>query len=231
MDMDVYPPNAGVHRDLPLVMILQGTGVDKSDYSCLAAAVQAAGYWVVVPNCIPPGRDYICPDETAVPRALASMEGVAGVVAASGVLLVGHSAGGAAAFESVGEWPSSPLGPRGIVVYGSNVPRSVTGKPNGPPVMLMGGVDDSIVTLEIVRHAFHRISWGPKALLEMPALDHFAIVDSGVGDRYQVGHHAGPDDRLDRLTQAITAFFGALTAGGADWSTELERRIPGVVIG
>src|SRR5262245_17532818 len=92
MDMDVYPSNAGAHQCLPLVMILQGAGIDKSSYSRLAVGVQAAGYWVVVPNCIPPGRDYICPDETAVRRALGSMEHVApscaGIVAKSGVLLV-----------------------------------------------------------------------------------------------------------------------------------------------
>src|SRR5262245_37597626 len=109
MDMDVYPPPAGPHHDRPLVMILQGAGVDKSSYSRLAVALQTAGYWVVVPNCIPPGRDYICPDETAVRRALASIDRLtppcARVAAESGVLLVGHSAGGMAAFDSVGDWP------------------------------------------------------------------------------------------------------------------------------
>src|SRR5262249_2809094 len=140
----------------------------------------------------------------------------AGVVVSSGVLLVGHSAGGMAAFDSVGEWPGATGGLRGIAVYGSNAPRSVTTNPNGPPVMLMCGREDSFVTVEIARRAFHGISWRPKALIEMPELDHFAIVDSGVGDRYQTGRHAGPGvreaDRIDRISQAITAFFESLTA-------------------
>lgn len=238
MHMDVYPPAPGGPGDLPLVVILQGASIDKSSYSRFAAAVQSVGYGVVVPNCIPPGRDYICPDETAAYRALASLERVdprcARMAAASGVLLVGHSAGGRAAFDSVDEWPGSIGRLKGIAVYGSNAPRTAIARPNGPPVMMICGVKDAIVTPDIARRAFNTIAWRPKALVEVPALDHFAIVDSHVDDAVRTRRHARPvvreADRIGLLARVVTAFFGSLTSGNADWSAELAQHIPGLVI-
>jgi hypothetical protein len=200
--MDLYPPDPDARRVFPPARILQGADIDKSSSSHLAAALRAAGHWVVVPSCVPPGRDYICPDETAVRRALESCCCVApdcaGALASEGVLLVGHPAGGVAAFDSIPDWPRSSFGRRGIAVYGSNAPRSVTESPVGPPVMMMCGTDDSIVTPPVARRAFQSISWRPKAFLEMSALDLFAIVGVWPDTPSRAVHKAGRESGENR---------------------------------
>lgn len=236
--MDVYRPDEA-RRVLPPVLILQGADVDKSRYSRLASGLRACGHRVVVPNCVPPGRDYLCPDETAVRRALASLADASpeclAAFTAEGALLVGHSAGGIAALESVADWRRAGFALRGVALYGSNVPRSVAASRVGPPVMMMCGTDDSVVTPDVARRAFHAVGWSPKALLEMPAMDHFAIVDDGVGDRFERGCLRGADgpsdDRIDRLVQAIGAFSTAVTAPSARWAEEFTRRLAGVILG
>lgn len=154
--IDLYPPTLRLPvESTPWVaVVFQGVDIDESEYALLANHLVSAGLWVAIPNCIPPGRDYLCPDAEAVVRVhsylLASdVSGLRGAVG-QGLLLLGHSAGGMAALEAAAMVSSDLMRDlRGVVTYGANAPFKFAPGAQMPLCLIIAGSQDGIVPADL----------------------------------------------------------------------------------
>jgi dienelactone hydrolase len=183
--MDLYPPEPESEESSESwpIILLQGVEIDKSDYSMLARELCARGRWVVVPNCIPLGRDYLCPNAESVSRVFDDLlgPGEASLQEAMrrGLVLVGHSAGGMAALDMAAAAPlDSGLQVRAVVTYGSNAPMTYESGRSLAPCLILAGNRDSVVTPEISLAAYRRLPASRKIFVELPGFNHYAITNS-----------------------------------------------------
>ena len=104
---DLYPPEP-LWEDYDsslVILILQGFGIDKSEYTALATELNRHQFWVIVPNCYPIGRDYLCPENNSANQVITALQYSASQpfyqAIQRGVILLGHSAGGMAALGTL----------------------------------------------------------------------------------------------------------------------------------
>lgn len=183
--MDIYPPQSLLEAgDSSLVvLILQGIEIDKSEYAALATELSRHRFWVIVPNCYPAGRDYLCPENSSAGKVMAELQSSTSPALKDalerGVILLGHSAGGMAAFGALEVNSPKGLNPiRAIVGYGSNAPFNAHLISPLPPVLMLSGEKDSVVSKELSKSAFQRTPASPKTFLELAGFNHYSINDS-----------------------------------------------------
>jgi dienelactone hydrolase len=182
---DIYPPQPLLEDDdsSSVILILQGVEIDKLEYTAIATELTKHQFWVIVPNCFPVGRDYLCPDNTSVAKAMAALKPSSSPSLNNaldrGVILLGHSAGGMAAFGTVGANSIDLVSKlMAIVTYGSCAPSNTSAIAPLPPILMLSGEKDSVVPPELSRAAFQRITASAKTLIELKGLNHYSINDS-----------------------------------------------------
>ena len=182
--LDLYPPEPLLAEDDSslVILILQGVEIDKSEYSAIAKELTRHQFWVVVPNCYPLGRDYLCPDENSVKQVITALQSSASQplyqALQRGVILLGHSAGGMAALGALNNNFSDLFSPLlAIATYGSNAPFNISPTSLLPSVLMLSGEKDSVVSPDISKAAFHRIPTA-KNFMELKGLNHYSINNS-----------------------------------------------------
>lgn len=179
--LDIYPPEPLLKEDDSslVVLILQGIEIDKSEYSAIAKELTRHQFWVIVPNCYPLGRDYLCPENHSAKQVINALQSFPSQpfyqALQRGVILLGHSAGGIAALSSLNDHLSDLFSPLvAIATYGSNVPFNISPTSSLPPVLMLSGEKDSVVSPDISRTAFQRIPTA-KTFIELTGLNHYSI--------------------------------------------------------
>lgn len=211
--VDLYvPPHASgaAAPPLPAVVILQGAGVSRSEYSRLACALRDAGHVVVVPDLVPRGRTYLCPDGSSLEALLTgpAPRSVIDAVDRSGILLVGHSAGGIAALETLELWARNLGRLCGIVTFGSTAPGAIRSGGFAPPILLVTGDRDTVVPTCESAAAFCRLGLPLGTLLELRGADHYSITTTGKPDGAPVEESApGPFAQWPELFARLVAEF------------------------
>ena len=240
LSVDIYTPALAEGPLHPAILVLQGAGVEKSEYKGFASELAGHGHWVLVPNCIPVGRDYICPTAASVSQTfdtigLTSRPDLSAALT-HGILLCGHSAGGVAAFYAALEHleGSSRL-PHviiGIASYGSGCPLDLSAA-RLPPVLLLSGDADSVVPRRVTENAYQSLSGLPRTFIRLPSLHHYSITDSGQPAS------APPESRasmgatatgISLVATLVHAFSLAIMSGDERWSERVERKHPGVAV-
>ncbi|MBE9225537.1 hypothetical protein IQ264_08895 [Phormidium sp. LEGE 05292] len=179
--LDLYPPEPLLAEDDSslVVLILQGVEIDKSEYSAIAKELNRHQFWVIVPNCYPVGRDYICPENYSAKQVINALQYSPSQplyqALQRGVILLGHSAGGMAALAALNDNLSDLFSPLvAIATYGSNTPFNISHISSLPPVLMLSGEKDSVVSPVISRAAFQRIPTA-KTFIELKGLNHYSI--------------------------------------------------------
>lgn len=211
-EADVYvwdiPP--GLTRWLedafPIVVLLQGALVDKSNYSEFATHIARAGYTVVVPNRT---RTLPAPDGTLVTGLFADVQAITEsiealiaedalaqsplyrIVDTADIATVGHSFGGGAVIDAaagVCAFPfcsedtfERPDGLRVSVVYGASR-LDLNGEPlprdtTGVGVALIQGTNDGIAAPEKADATLPEMAY-PHALINLPGANHYALCNT-----------------------------------------------------
>lgn len=183
--LDIYPPQPLFEEDdsSSVILILQGVEIDKSEYAAIATELTRHQFWVIVPNCYPVGRDYLCPEESSATKAIASLQSSSSQALKNAlqrrVILLGHSAGGIAAFGALAtDSPQLLTELMAIVVYGSSALSNTSYISLLPPILMLSGNKDSVVPQELSRSAFQRIPASAKTFIELTGLNHYSINDS-----------------------------------------------------
>ncbi|WP_293335196.1 alpha/beta hydrolase [Microcoleus sp. CAWBG58] len=182
---DIYAPQPFLEDDdsSSVILILQGVEIDKLEYAAIATELTKHQFWVIVPNCFPVGRDYLCPDNTSAAKVFAALKPSSypslNNALDRGVILLGHSAGGMAAFGTVGaNSPEISIQLMAIVTYGSNAPSNTGAIAPLPPILMLSGEKDSVVPSGLSRSAFQRIPAPAKTSIELTGFNHYSINDS-----------------------------------------------------
>lgn len=183
--LDLYSPHPLLTDDNSslVILILQGVEIDKAEYAAFASELSQHQFWVIVPNCFPKGRDYLCPEESSVAQIFSSLKTSSdqslGEALQRGVILLGHSAGGMAVFGTLGASSPEIAYPLvALITYGSNAPPNTCLIKPLPPLLTVAGEQDAIVPSAISRSAFEKISAPIKKFIELPGLNHYSINDS-----------------------------------------------------
>ena len=164
-----------------VILILQGVGIDKSEYTALATELNRRQFWVIVPNCYPVGRDYLCPENNSANQVITALLSSASQPCQQaiqrGVILLGHSAGGMAALGTLIHNTSDRFHQLiAIATYGSNAPLNIS-PTSSIPVLMLSGKKDSVVSTALTRMAFQRIPTA-KTFIELTKLNHYSINNS-----------------------------------------------------
>ncbi len=183
--LDIYPPQPLLEEDDSslVVLILQGVEIDKSDYANIATELSKHQFWVIVPNCFPVGRYYLCPENNSAGKVLAALKSSSSQLLDKalqrGVILLGHSAGGIAAFGALGA-NSPELSSKliAIVTYGSIAPLNISNVVPLPPILMLSGDKDSVVPSGLSRSAFQRLAAPAKTSIELTGFNHYSINNS-----------------------------------------------------
>jgi dienelactone hydrolase len=183
--LDIYYPQPLFEADDSslVILVLQGIEIDKSEYAAIATELSRHQFWVIVPNCYPVGRDYLCPENISAAKVIAALQSSKSHPLYNalhrGVVLLGHSAGGMAAFGTL-DVNSSELSSRlkAIVTYGSNALSKTSLVSSLPPILMLSGEKDSVVPQELSRSAFQRMPALAKTFIELTGLNHYSINDS-----------------------------------------------------
>ncbi|NJL68177.1 MAG: hypothetical protein HC849_10130 [Oscillatoriales cyanobacterium RU_3_3] len=185
MPLDIYPPQPLCEEDdfSSVILILQGVEIDKSEYAAIATEFNQHQFWVIIPNCYPAGRDYLCPENCSAEKAIAALKsassGPLDRALQRGVILLGHSAGGMAAFGALAvNSPELFTKLRAIVTYGSGAPSNTSYISPLPPILMLSGQKDSVVPQQLSRSAFQRIPTSAKTFIELNGLNHYSINES-----------------------------------------------------
>lgn len=183
--LDIYPPQPLFEADDSslVILVLQGIEIDKSEYAAIATELSHHQFWVIVPNCYPVGRDYLCPENSSAAKVIAALQSSKSQplynALQRGVVLLGHSAGGMAAFGMLDvNSPELFSKLRAIVGYGSNASSNTSLVSPLPPILMLSGEKDSVVPKELSKSAFQRIPASPKTFIELTGLNHYSINDS-----------------------------------------------------
>lgn len=218
--LDLYPPQPLLTNDNSslVILILQGVEIDKAEYAAFAAELSQHQFWVIVPNCFPAGRDYLCPEENSTAQVFSSLKTASypslGEALQRGVILLGHSAGGMAAFGTLrAHSPELAYPLLAIITYGSNAPPNPHIVKPLPPLLMLSGEQDSIVPSAISRSAFEKISAPIKKFIELPELNHYSINDSSQpqGSPPELGQaDCSNQDSIKLIANLITAFIATI---------------------
>jgi dienelactone hydrolase len=183
--MDIYPPQPLLEEDDSslVILILQGVEIDKSEYAAIATELSKHQFWVIVPNCFPVGRDYLCPENSSAAKAIAALKPSSfhslDNALQRGVVLLGHSAGGIAAFGTLdANYPELSSQIMAVVTYGSSAPLNISPIDPLPPILMLSGEKDSVVPSGLSRSAFQRIPASAKTLIALTSFNHYNINDS-----------------------------------------------------
>jgi alpha-beta hydrolase superfamily lysophospholipase len=215
--LDLYSPHPLLTDDNSslVILILQGVEIDKAEYAAFASELSQHQFWVIVPNCFPKGRDYLCPEESSVAQIFSSLKTSSdqslGEALQRGVILLGHSAGGMAAFGTLGaNSPEIAYPLVALITYGSNAPpKSRIIKPL-PPLLMLSGEQDATVPSAISRAAFEKISAPIKKFIELPGLNHYSINDSSQpqGSPQELGQaDCSNQDSIKLIASTLTSFI------------------------
>ncbi len=239
LTLEIYPPILNEDDESSgVILVLQGFEVDKSEYAAIASELSQDQFWVIVPNCFPAGRNYLCPDESSVAKVLSSLDfskfQALEKAIQRGVVLLGHSAGGIAAFGS-NDANSSELPYKliAIVTYGSNAPFNTKITSPLPPVLMLSGEKDSVITSEISRTAFQRISASTKTFIELAGLNHYSINDnpqpSGPPIEVSIADFSNQDS-VRLISCIVSSFVRAVEAQQENWLSCLEQNIVEAIV-
>lgn len=215
---------------LPTILVLQGVEVDQTEYSTLANNLASAGFSVIVPNFVARSGDYVCPDNSSVARFLASQQSQkVQELLTGGLVLLGHSAGGYAAFGALmTESPGLAQWPTAIVTYGATAPFFDALQQELPPTLMIAGLADTIVPVQTTREGFDDLPSSRKTLISLSRFHHYSITDSGApqyapeeeSQKVPYGHTA-----IAILTQIICPFILHALENKAGWTEELPAAI------
>jgi len=199
----VYHPADAADRRHPVALLLQGANVSRANYARYARATASYGFIVVVPDHsrLVFGVPMLFAEEKQVTDAAAWMtvedtragSPVAGHVDTANLVLLGHSAGGAAGLYAVEGTCMPPfcLVPpytrpaqlRAAALFGTN--SAVPGVPGadpietaGVPVALLQGSLDTRATPTAAQATYDALTGGPKTLITVLGANHYGITDT-----------------------------------------------------
>jgi dienelactone hydrolase len=232
---DIYPPQPLLEEDDSslVVLILQGVEIDKLEYAALATELSKHQFWVIVPNCFPVGRDYICPDNSSVAKAIATLKNSSSHslnnALQRGVVLLGHSAGGIAAFGALGanspEFSSKLIA---MVIYGSSAPFNISAIAPLPPILILSGQKDSVVPPELSRSAFQRLPAPAKTFIKLTGCNHYSINDSqqpsGAPEEENAADFSNQDS-VRSIAYLLKSFVQSVQSQQGNWLTSLDSDI------
>ncbi|WP_407889975.1 alpha/beta hydrolase family protein [Scytonema sp. NUACC26] len=204
---DIYYPNPSnlktSNYSFPVVLLLQGSNIDKSFYSNYASLVARYGFVVVVPNHIrilPQGNvEGFLPEPCQINAVLSQMQAenanpetpVSGVVNTLELGLLGHSAGGYAGLAGIANacLPffcesdySRPQELKAGAFFGSFL-RNLSTQEFVPinnsriPVALLHGTLDSINTIDNAKLTYEQIQEPPKLFVTIDGANHYGITN------------------------------------------------------
>ncbi len=239
LNLEIYPPILNEDDEsFGVILVLQGFDVDNSEYAAIASELSQDKFWVIVPNCFPAGRNYLCPDESSVAKVLSSLDfskfQALEKALQRGVVLLGHSAGGIAAFGSNNANSSElPYKLIAIVTYGSNAPSNNKITSPLPPLLMLSGEKDSVITSEISRTAFQRISASTKTFIELAGFNHYSITDSPQpsGPAIEVNiAELSNQDSVKLISCIVSSFLRAVEAQQENWLSCLDQNIVEAIV-
>lgn len=204
---DIYYPNPTDLKtgnySFPVVLLLQGGLVDKSNYSNYAQQVARYGFVVLAPNSKrtnPTSGEVLAPQTTQIDTALqqivventSAKSPVAGLLNTQKVGLLGHSLGGAVGLSAIGNLcvapalcPSSFSRPKQIVAgafFGANLRDAndvyLPINNDGIPVALIQGDHDGRALPFRASLTYDKIQNPPKALINIKGANHFSITNT-----------------------------------------------------
>jgi alpha-beta hydrolase superfamily lysophospholipase len=237
--LDIYPPQPLFEADDSslVILILQGIEIDKSEYTAIATELSRHQFWVIVPNCYPAGRDYLCPENNSAAKVMAELQSSKSQpldnALQRGVILLGHSAGGMAAFGALEVNSPEPLSKiRAIVGYGSNAPFNANLISPLPPILMLSGAKDSVVPKEFSKSAFQRMSTSPKTFLELTGLNHYSINDSPqpMGAPPEKNRaDLGNQNSVRLIAYLLKSFIRAVQSQQENWLSDLDNDAVSVI--
>lgn len=191
---DVYRPDAT--GTFPLIVWMQGADVGREHYEVIATYLAERGYVVVVPD---HERDVLLlsglyPEVGLIDATVDSVRAdpTLSAVATPGPFgVAGHSLGGAASLEAVGNVCSSFLCTSGsytrpddlaaVVGYGANRKPPIGSVPStdnaGVPILLTQGAEDGAADADDTLETWEKLSSGPKSWLLMAGGNHYSVTD------------------------------------------------------
>lgn len=232
---DIYPPQPLLEDDdsSSVILVLQGVEIDKLEYAAIATELTKHQFWVIVPNCFPVGRDYLCPDNSSVAKAIAALKPSSSPSLKNaldrGVILLGHSAGGMAAFGTVGaNSPELFSQLMAIVTYGSNAPSNTSAIAPLPPILMLSGKKDSVVPQKLSRTAFQRIPASAKTFIELTGFNHYSINDSqqpsGAPEEENAADFSNQDS-VRSIAFLLSSFVQSVKFQQENWLSYVDRDI------
>ncbi|KAF3885517.1 MULTISPECIES: alpha/beta hydrolase family protein [Nostocales] len=224
---DIYFPNP---KDLktgnysfPIVLLLQGALVDKSNYSNYASIVARYGFVVVVPNSdrlVPSRGRALAPQTSDITDVLKYMVAensnsaspVFAIVNTQKLALLGHSFGGAVGLSAIANLCLESLSfckgsfnrPKELVAgafFGANLRDTkdefIPINNSGIPIALLQGSLDNRALPFRAKRTYDNIQTPPKALITILGVNHFGITNTS--------NPAGaiPDSKNSTLAQNI----------------------------
>lgn len=205
---DVYfpqlPKSSCNSTEFPIVLLLQGALVDKSDYSNFAQQVASYGFVVVVPNnertlTAPNGQATtgLFPEETQVNTVLSQMKAedidasspIFKIVDTTKLGLLGHSFGGAVGFGATVRIPglsaenyTVPPELKAGIFYGTRFGNPQTGEylpinNKGVALGLIVGDLDGVLQKNGSQLTYDQIVNPPKALFTVKGANHYGITN------------------------------------------------------
>ena len=208
---DIYFPIRGYtnpHQDLlPVVLLLQGANIDKSNYSLFANILSRYGFIVVVPNHLrkfPPipvlGKDILLPDQHQINDVLAYLQVensnhssvLFEAIDLDKLVVLGHSMGGIAGLNAIQDHCDLPLCFGGFtrppelvagVFYGTNLKGHFGTHIHpitnaGIPMALIQGTLDGKTNLKDTEATYQQIKDSPKALVTIVGANHYGITNT-----------------------------------------------------
>ncbi|MEM9272922.1 MAG: alpha/beta hydrolase [Cyanobacteria bacterium P01_F01_bin.143] len=209
-EVDVYYPvlsNSNPASNLPVVLLLQGTDVNKSFYFQYASQVAQYGFVVAVPNhwritTNPRNGDLMrgfFPEVAQLSIVLDALEGenteplspLLGKIDTEKLGLLGHSLGGATGLSAIADlclpeicvdFFKRPSELMAGAFFGANLRNLQTGElveinNDGIGVLLLHGDLDGRASQSDVENTFDNIATPPKALVNIAGVNHFGIND------------------------------------------------------
>lgn len=232
---DIYPPQPLLEEDNSslVILILQGVEIDKLEYAAIATELSKHQFWVIVPNCFLVGRDYICPDNSSAAKVLAAVKSSSSHLLdrtlQRGVVLLGHSAGGIAAFGALGA-NSPELSSKliAIVNYGSSAPLNISTIAPLPPILMLSGQKDSVVPSELSRSAFQRLQAPAKTSIELTDFNHYSINNSQQPNGAPTEENRtdiSNQDSVKSIAYLLSTFVQSVQSQQENWLSQLDSDI------
>ena len=195
---DIYYPDTLESNNFPVALFLQGSLVDKADYSNFASTVASYGFVVVVPNHfqffpafgvegffseVSQIDDVLKYVETENTKLTSPLEGI---IDTDNLALLGHSFGGAAGLSAIGNYCipgvcneaefNLPEKTVAGIFYGAFL-EDLAIDNESIPLGLISGSRDGVTTPEEVRASYDLIQNPPKALITVEGANHYGITN------------------------------------------------------